>query len=122
MREVLYMRFYIPFGSLLLIIGFIYSFTICIIFPIIILIIIGIYVAFFGTIFYLMERDKKKTEQMLMKRRISNYCLNCHDNTTWTQFSFPNEIRNYNDSGNTAVFITYSCDKCGKKNTYYHMK
>lgn len=70
----------------------------------------------------MLKRCINNCEVITMRKVIENYCLNCHDNTKWTQFSFSNEIPNYHNSGNTAVFITYTCDKCGNKNTYYHMK
>lgn len=49
---------------------------------------------------------------------IKSYCLNCHDNTSWTQRSIEVVIDNYENRGSKVRKALYVCDKCGNTNTF----
>lgn len=55
-----------------------------------------------------------------MKRVLNSYCANCHDNTTWTQFSNGIRIDNETNPTRDTYMAAFTCDNCGKKNDYMY--
>lgn len=51
----------------------------------------------------------------MYSNEMTNYCLNCHDNTDWIQISLGVAI---NNNGNKAMNALFQCEKCGNTNNY----